>query len=116
MLGTTSWLLWTASLVAPSALTSPPVMAPEAPIQRELAGRALDEYPWFAHNLAFNQGTPVRLAIDTRRFPELANQTFDVYVVAQAWRGTSSLSAGTGSPPAATWNTPLVVRRSLAGL
>ena len=82
MLGTTSWLLWTAPLVAPSALTSPPVMAPEAPIQRELAGRALDEYPWFAHNLAFNQGTPVRLAIDTRRFPELANQTFDVYVVA----------------------------------
>ena len=30
--------------------------------------------------------------------------------------GTDFLSAGTGSPPSATWKTPSVVRRSLAGL
>ena len=31
-------------------------------------------------------------------------------------RGTASLSSGMGSPPSATWKTPAVVRRSLAGL
>ena len=30
--------------------------------------------------------------------------------------GTASLSSGMGSPPSAMWNTPAVVRRSLAGL
>ena len=35
---------------------------------------------------------------------------------ANAAFGTASLSAGIGRPPSATWNTPAVVRRSLAGL
>lgn len=37
-------------------------------------------------------------------------------IAANTSRGTASLSSGMGSPPSATWNTPAVVRRSLAGL
>ncbi len=35
---------------------------------------------------------------------------------AKATFGTEILSSGIGSPPSAMWNTPAVVRRSLAGL
>jgi hypothetical protein len=62
----------------------------------ELAGRALAGYPHFDFVQAFNQGTTVQAAIDFSRFPQVIDQTADIFVTAaksdEAWQTDPSLS------------------------
>ncbi len=53
----------------------------------ELAGKPLERYPHFAFVRSFNEGEPIRIAIDTRRFPHLAKRTVDVVVFAHGRLG-----------------------------
>lgn len=50
-------------------------------IPMELAGRALDEYPFFEYVDAFNQGEPIQVAVEVSLFPWLAGVTADIYLV-----------------------------------
>jgi hypothetical protein len=47
----------------------------------ELAGNALDQYPYFEYVRAFNQNASIKLAIDPLLHPEIVGVTTDVYVV-----------------------------------
>lgn len=47
----------------------------------QLAGNSLTDYPYFEYVKAFNENATVEVAIDPTRFPEIAGQTCDVYVV-----------------------------------
>jgi hypothetical protein len=48
----------------------------------ELAGNSLSVYPHFEYVKAINENSTVKIAIDPTRFPAIAGQTCDVYVVA----------------------------------
>jgi hypothetical protein len=48
----------------------------------ELAGHPLGTYPFFEYVKAINANRPVHVAIDPSRFPAIAGQTCDIYVVA----------------------------------
>ena len=56
-----------------------PVCPPGSPA--ELAGNALASYPFFESVRAFNHNATVDVAIDAGRYPAIAGQTCDVYVV-----------------------------------
>ena len=56
---------------------------PPVTMETELAGRALGGYPHFEYLKALNEDEPVLVAIDPTRFPEIAGETCDVYVVAE---------------------------------
>lgn len=47
----------------------------------ELAGNPLPQFPFFEYVRAFNVNAPVNVAIDATRFPAIAGDTCDVYVV-----------------------------------
>ncbi|MEM6794340.1 MAG: hypothetical protein AAF725_10175 [Acidobacteriota bacterium] len=47
----------------------------------DLAGHSLLDYPHFEYVKAINADSPVEVAIDPSRFPAIAGQTCDVYVV-----------------------------------
>lgn len=71
------------------------VICPASFRNTELAGNSLAEYPHFEYVAAFNEGSPVQVAIDSSRFPEVIGQTADIYVVAAKtlaeWQGDNSL-------------------------
>ena len=48
----------------------------------ELAGRSLSVYPFFEYVKAINENAALEIAIDPTRFPAVAGQTCDIYVVA----------------------------------
>ena len=48
----------------------------------ELAGNAISDYPYFEYIKAINFNDNVEIAIDPTRFPAIAGQTCDIYVVA----------------------------------
>jgi dienelactone hydrolase len=48
----------------------------------ELAGNSISGYPYFEYVKAINVNDNVEIAIDPTRFPAIANQTCDIYVVA----------------------------------
>ncbi|MEM8993720.1 MAG: hypothetical protein AAGF23_02895, partial [Acidobacteriota bacterium] len=48
----------------------------------ELAGHSIGTYPHFEYVKAINADQPVEVALDPTRFPAIAGQTCDVYVVA----------------------------------
>ena len=50
-------------------------------VTTELAGNALELYPYFEYVKAFNEDATVEIAIDPTRFPEIVGQTGDAYVV-----------------------------------
>ncbi|MFT7678573.1 MAG: hypothetical protein ACI8QC_002566 [Planctomycetota bacterium] len=52
------------------------------PVEVELAGRPVAGYPFFERTLASNQGADLWVNVDPGRFPHLAGQNVDVYVVA----------------------------------
>ncbi len=52
-----------------------------AQTRTELAGNPLGQYPFFEYVRAFNVNAPVNVAIDAGRFPAIAGDTCDVYVV-----------------------------------
>jgi len=54
---------------------------PSLGTETELAGRSLDSYPFFEYVKAINEDEPVEVAIDPTRFPGIAGQTCDLYVV-----------------------------------
>jgi hypothetical protein len=66
----------------------------------ELAGNALGSYPFFEYVRAFNQGSPVSLAVDPGRIPALVGVTADVYVVVSkdvpGWEADATLTDVTG--------------------
>ena len=56
---------------------------PTEPTPTPLAGNALASYPYFEYVRAFHETATVEVAIDPTRFPEIAGQTCDIYVVAE---------------------------------
>ena len=54
---------------------------PTSPMQFDLAGNSLAEYPYFEFVRTFNENATVEVAIDPSLHPELVDQTCDVYVV-----------------------------------
>lgn len=66
------------------------------PTSLELAGNVLGGYPHFEYVNTFNFDGPVSVAIDPTRFPAIANQTCDVYMVAAKnelqWEADRSLT------------------------
>jgi len=83
-----------------------PCAPPEAlPIQ--LAGNALDEYPWVEFVKAFNQGSTLAVAIDPASVPP-ADQIADVYIVQAKtdaqWAGDPSLVDVRGEPQTETFD------------
>lgn len=48
----------------------------------ELAGNSISSYPYFEYVKAINANDNVEIAIDPTRFPAIAGQTCDIYVVA----------------------------------
>jgi len=66
-----------------------------AQVDLELAGNALNEYPFFEFVRAFNTNAAVQVAIDPTRFPAIVGETCDIYVVsdksAAAWAADPSL-------------------------
>jgi hypothetical protein len=73
----------------------------------QLAGNPLGEYPHFEFVRAFNQGAPIRVALDPARFPQAVGRTADVYVVASksraAWIADGTLADLTGGPESVTF-------------
>jgi hypothetical protein len=62
----------------------------------ELAGNSLSQYPYFEYVRAINENATLDVAIDPTRFPAIAGQTCDIYVVASKsisqWSTDPSLS------------------------
>ena len=54
---------------------------PSLGTETELAGRSLDDYPFFEYVRAINADESAKVAIDPTRFPEIAGQTCDIYIV-----------------------------------
>lgn len=50
--------------------------------ETELAGNSISNYPYFEYVKAINANHNVEIAIDPTRFPAIAGQTCDIYVVA----------------------------------
>ncbi len=49
--------------------------------QTELAGHSLSQYPYFEYVRAINENNSVEIALDPTRFPAIAGQACDIYVV-----------------------------------
>ena len=90
---------------SPAALPTEPVnvsttLTISGLIETELAGGALAGYPGFEYVTAFNAGSPIEVAVDTSRFPQLVGPG-DIYVVAAKtraqWAATPSLIDLTGA-------------------
>ncbi|MEM7199455.1 MAG: hypothetical protein AAF628_04265 [Planctomycetota bacterium] len=68
----------------------------------EIAGNSLSLFPHFEYVRAFNRGSTVQCAIDPTRYPVVAGQTADVYVVASKtkaqWQADPSLTDVRGGP------------------
>jgi hypothetical protein len=58
-----------------------PLSAAAAITKTELAGNPLAQYPFFEYVRAFNANAPVRVALDPTRFPAIAGDVCDIYVV-----------------------------------
>jgi len=71
--------------------------------QTELAGNALATYPFFEYVAAFNEGSPVQVAIDPTLFPQVVGVTGDIYIVQAKtfddWANDVSLVDVTGDGP-----------------
>jgi hypothetical protein len=52
------------------------------PLVRELAGKSIGAYPYFQHVRTFNEGEPVRIAVDTRTDAFLAKRVVDAHLLA----------------------------------
>lgn len=63
------------------ALSLLPLTAFAQATRTELAGNPLTQYPFFEYVRAFNVNAPLHVAIDPTRFPAIAGDTCDVYVV-----------------------------------
>ncbi len=65
-------------------------------IETELAGRSLGDFPYFEYVRAINEDEPVQAAIDPSRFPAIAGQICDIYLVetrtAEQWALDPSLT------------------------
>lgn len=70
--------------------------------QVELAGHALPGFPFFQTVKAVNQGSPVELAIDPNRYPQVVGKSADIYVVAaksrSGWQTDDTLTDVAGGP------------------
>jgi hypothetical protein len=65
-------------------------------INTELAGNSLSEYPYFEYVRAINENATMEVALDPTRFPDIIDDTCDIYVVASKtisqWISDPSLS------------------------
>ncbi|MFZ3063732.1 MAG: hypothetical protein WA277_00415 [Nitrospirota bacterium] len=64
--------------------------------ETELAGNSISDYPHFEYVKAINANDNVEIAIDPTRFPAIAGQTCDIYVVAakttSQWNADNTLT------------------------
>lgn len=49
-------------------------------IQTELAGKPLQNYPYFQYERSINENSSVSVAIDPSQFPAVVNQEFDIFI------------------------------------
>ena len=72
-----------------------------SPVATELAGRSLAAYPYFEFVRAFNEGSPLEVAVDPGVHPGLVGRTVDLHVVASksvaGWSGDPTLVDLTGA-------------------
>ncbi|MBI1748585.1 MAG: hypothetical protein HYR55_18655 [Acidobacteria bacterium] len=78
-------------------------------IRLELAGNALEAYPYFEYVRAINQGSTVAVAVDPIRYPEVAGRRADLYIVAHKteteWAADPQLTDVRGGPQSVTFTT-----------
>jgi hypothetical protein len=93
----------------------------------ELAGVPITDYPHFEFVRSMNMGTPLYVAADPSRYPQVTGQTTDVYVVAAKtatqWDGDNTLTDVRGSSTSVTFaggtiqaNTALIDVGTLNGI
>ncbi len=74
----------------------------------ELAGNSISDYPHFEYVKAINANDNVEIAIDPTRFPAIATQTCDIYVVAAKttiqWNADNTLTDVRGSAQTVTFS------------
>ena len=79
-----------------------PVTFTSGPVEIELAGESLAEYPHFDYVRAFNRGDQVEIAIDPAQHPEILGVVADVYVVEarshSEWDANRALVDARGAP------------------
>ena len=80
--------------------------APSGPIETPLSSMSAASAPFAFHFDSFNVGGPAFAAVDPIRFPDLAGQVADVYLVenrtAAQWAANSSLTDVRGTPQTVT--------------
>ncbi len=72
---------WTLSVCLLMLMVMLASSAQAMPTHTQLAGNSLTDYPFFEYVKAFNANASVSVAIDPSRFPGIAGQTCDIYVV-----------------------------------
>jgi len=90
-----------ASVVPVASATALPQLPPGI-VSIDLAGRSVQEYPWFTYERAWFEGSSVEIAFDTDQYPQLVGATADVYVVAHRtsaqWELDGALVDVSGTP------------------
>lgn len=85
-----------------SALAAPRPQAGVVAI--DLAGRSVQEFPWFTYEAAWFAGSRIEIAFDTAVFPALAGASAEVWIVAHKsaaqWQSDPSLTDVRGAPTA----------------
>ena len=74
----------------------------------QLAGNSLGDYPYFEYVKAFNEDATIEVAIDPTRFPQIVDQTCDIYVVqaktgGEWWVDPSLVDVTPGGPQTETF-------------
>jgi len=89
-------------LLAGAALAQTPLRSLPPEFQTELAGIKLGEYPYFTNVSAFNEGTPIKIGIDTLVEFRISTRTVDVYITAHKsagrWEKNRALTDVRGGP------------------
>ena len=84
------------SLLALLGLGFAGASAEAAVTKTELAGNPIADYPHFEYVKVINENAPVNVAIDPTRFPAIAGQICDIYIVAAKsttqWNGDNTLT------------------------
>ena len=80
----------------------------DVPTAVQLAGNSLGDYPYFEYVKAFNEDATIEVAIDPTRFPQIVDQTCDIYVVqaktgGEWWVDPSLVDVTPGGPQTETF-------------
>jgi len=92
--------------LAGAALAQTPLESLPPEFQTELAGIRLEKYPHFTNVSAFNEGSPIRIGIDTLVEFRISHRTVNVYITnhrsMQRWKKDRDLQDVRGAPTRVT--------------